>query len=84
MKEKLLDENTCHTLCLSLAFKHRQDTGNSKLFNFSKDQLASGIFKVQHAQLLQALLVALDYNSYLLASKNLLIAMKELLLTHLI
>jgi len=103
IKEKLLDENTCRTLCLSLAFNHRQDTetgGGSRaqwsagiediihdaganmspaiFFPFSKDQLASGIFKVQHAQLVQALLVSVDYESSLLASKNLYIIMKEL------
>lgn len=103
MKEKLLDENICRTLCLSLAFNHRQDTetgGGSRaqwsagiediihdaganlsppiFFPFSKDLPASGIFKVQHAQLVQAMLASVDYESSLQASKNLFIVMKEL------
>jgi hypothetical protein len=103
VKEKLLDENICRTLCLSLAFNHRQDTetgGGSRaqwsagiediiydagsnlspaiFFPFSKDQLASRIFKVQHAQLVQSLLFLVDYEDALLASKNLFVIMREL------
>jgi hypothetical protein len=77
IKDKQLDENTCHTLCVSFELNHHEGTGNLTLFS-------SGIFKVQHAQLVQALLVSVDYESSLMASKNLLlIAMNELLLARL-
>ena len=59
-----------------------RDAGSSLsptlFFPFSRDPLSSGIFKLQHAQLIRSLLILVEYNVALSAAKSFLAVSKEL------